>query len=311
MRVECNNDAARGSRRHSSQRDVLPSSSLQISASKKRTLSSQISVKPVHLALSRAGFFLLTASLFLVPLEGGARLCAQQVSAASSSNEAASLTDSPGALLAGDLDPQAKANTAAPGPDVAKKSKRVIRAGQQAQPLSAGDKMGLSLLQRVSLSATAGSLFSAEFGNLRNGTPHYGVNLPAFGERFGAAEAKATSESFFSYGLYASIFHDDPRYYVMGPQEKFSKRAVYAATRVVITRKDDGRPAVNWPKLAGITSAAALTNAYYPDRDRQVSRTATSTLTSIGAAAGLNEAHEFLGDLIHHVFHKGSSSGTP
>ena len=256
---------------------------------------------------------MFAAFLFFARIDHGGRLCAQEVSTFSSSADSlAVLPDSPGALLGnGDPSPQAKATASAPKADVAKKSRRVIQAGQQAQPLSAGDKIGLSLLQRVSLSATAGSLFSAEFGNLRNGTPHYGVNLPAFGERFGAAELKATSESFFSYGLYAAIFHDDPRYYVMGPREKFSRRAVYAATRVVITRKDDGDSAVNWPKLAGLTSAAALTNAYYPDRDRQVGRTATSTLTSIGIAAGLNEAHEFLGDAIRHVFHKNPSDLEP
>ena len=251
--------------------------------------------------------------MFFARIDDGGDLCAQEVPTFSSSADAlARLPDAPGALLGND-DPssQAKAGAKSSEADVANKHKRVIQAGQQAPPLSAGDKIGLSLLERLSVSATAGSLFSAEFGNLRNGTPHYGVNLPAFGERFGAAELKATSESFFSYGLYAAVFHDDPRYYVMGPQEKFSKRAVYAATRVVITRNDDGDSVVNWPKLAGLTSAAALTNAYYPDRDRQVGRTATSTLTSIGVAAALNEAHEFLGDAIRHVFHKNAGRLDP
>ncbi len=188
--------------------------------------------------------------------------------------------------------------------DVANKYHRIVKAGQQAVPLTAKDKLVLSIVDRASISSVASSAFSSGLGYWRDDTPHYGLDLPAYGERFGAAYLKATSESIFSYGVYAALFHDDPRYYVMGDKEKITKRAIYAATRVVITRKDDGTGAVNWPKLAGITSAAALTNAYYPERDRRVGRTATSVISSIGTTAAINELHEFIGDAMHLVFHK-------
>lgn len=189
-------------------------------------------------------------------------------------------------------------------PDVAKKYHRIVKAGQQAVPLTAKDKLVLSVADRASISSVASSAFSAGLGYWRDDVPHYGTNLPAYGERFGAAYLKATSESIFSYGIYAGLFHDDPRYYVLGSKEKITKRAIYAASRVVITRKDDGESAVNWSKLAGITSAAALTNAYYPEQDRRVGRTATSVLSSIATTAGINELHEFIGDAMHLVFHK-------
>ena len=109
----------------------------------------------------------------------------------------------------------------------------------------------------------------------------------------------------FSYGIYAGLFHEDPRYYIMGRQKNIGVRALYtspSASRLVVARKDDGGAAINWPKLAGIASATALTNAYYPVRDQGFSNGAASFGVSLGTSILNNEIHEFLGDLrlLHH-----------
>lgn len=234
----------------------------------------------------------------------------------SSSTYAAILPDAPSSLTGG---PSALADTPgvlsistvtdgyggfAPSADIAKKYKRTIKAGQQAQPLGAGDKMAFSVVNQFTLSNLAGNLLGAGISHWDDGRPHYGVDKGAFGERLGATSLKGFTQSVFSYGIYASVFHDDPRYYVLGSGHSFSKRAIYSATRMVITRKDDGSSGVNWSRLAGITSAAALANAYYPDRDRTVGKTATSTLTSIAVGAATNELNEFIGDVMKKFHHK-------
>jgi hypothetical protein len=235
----------------------------------------------------------------------------------SSSLASTDLPDAPGALLMGEslfqtTGPQsAKPGSMATALPPEPKDRRVIPWNRTAQPLSAKDKMTLSLLSRVTPFATASTLLSTSIAYWRNSAPHYGTNLPAFGERFGAAELRQTSQAFFSYGLYAAAFHDDPRYYVMGPKETFTKRAIYSATRAVITRKDDGRAAPNWPRMLGVASAVALTNAYYPDQDRGVRRTVTSTFSIIGTTAASNELHEFLGDILHRVLHKDRDASQP
>lgn len=196
------------------------------------------------------------------------------------------------------------AETLAPSGGEARKYHRTVKPDQQAPTLSAGDKMKLSVVNQVSLASLAGNLLSAGYGQLADSRPHYGVDKGAFGQRLGAASLKGLTQSVFSYGIYASAFHDDPRYYVMGSGHSFGKRVVYAGTRVIVARKDSGSAAVNWPRLAGITSAAALANAYYPERDRSVSKTATSTLTSIGTSAAADELNEFLGDILRKFHHK-------
>lgn len=216
---------------------------------------------------------------------------------------AVALPDAPSSMMAPVETPEESFIGFAPSA-TARKYHRTVQPDQQALPLSAGDKMKLSVVNQFSLSSLAGNLLSAGYGQLADSRPHYGVDKGAFGQRLGAASLKGLSQSVFSYGIYASVFHDDPRYYVMGPSHPFGKRAVYSATRIVITRKDDGSSAVNWSRLAGIASAAALANAYYPERDRSVSKTATSTLTSIATGAATNELSEFLGDIMHKIHHK-------
>jgi len=68
----------------------------------------------------------------------------------------------------------------------------------------------------------------------------------------------------FSNSLFAPLFHEDPRYYVMGTGHPFFKRLVYAGTRAIITRTDSGRTTPNFSLLAGNAAGSALTIPYYP-----------------------------------------------
>lgn len=222
---------------------------------------------------------------------------------APSAFSSSALPEAPSALLAAPT-PTDDADAGFVPSATAGKYRRTVKPGQQALPLSAGDKMKLSVMNQLTVTTLAGNLFSAGISHWQDGRPHYGVDRGAFGQRLGATSLKGFTQSVFSYGIYAAAFHDDPRYYVMGPGHPLGKRAIYSASRMIITRKDDGSSAVNWSRLAGITSAAALANAYYPERDRSVGKTATSTLTSIATGAATNELNEFIGDVMAKIRHK-------
>ncbi|MGD0094879.1 MAG: hypothetical protein ABSB60_00170 [Terracidiphilus sp.] len=178
----------------------------------------------------------------------------------------------------------------------AKKFHLVVQTGEFGVPLSGIDKLELSLRSRLTVSDLASTLFSAGWSQMRDSAPHFGADSGAFGERLGALALKQTTQSVFNYGIYATIFQDDPRYYVMGRQRSIAARAAYSASRLIITRKDDGRAAINWPKLAGIGSASALTNTYYPARDHGFANNASAFGVSLGTTILTNEIHEFLGD---------------
>ncbi len=187
---------------------------------------------------------------------------------------------------------------------------RVVPAGDGPQPLSAEQKFEMSFRSRLAFGAIGSAIFGAGERQLFNSRPHYGTDSGAFGERLGAAELKQVTESFFSYGLYASAFHEDPHYYVMGPGPGHGivHRAVYSASRVLLTRSDDGGTSVNWAKLAGMGSATALTNAYYPPQDRGVGETMSAYGSSLASSVLTLELHEFVPDLMHAIRHRGQAS---
>ena len=206
---------------------------------------------------------------------------------------------------AGEGDQRTTQQQAAPAPQIyATRLSTKINPGVMAQPLHAGDKFEMSITRQLTLGTLGASLLSSGYSHLADNRPHYGTDKAGFGERLGASTLRSTTQSIFNFGLYSSLFHDDPRYYVLGDQHPVKKRVIYAATRVIFTRKDDGRKAINYPYLAAVVSAAALTNAYYPDRDRSVGKTAGGVGTTIALNAGVMQLNEFGGDIKRRLFHK-------
>jgi hypothetical protein len=181
---------------------------------------------------------------------------------------------------------------------------RIVKPGMGPQPLTAGQKFNLALRSPYSLVSFGTNIVTSGESHLADSRPHYGTDKAGYGERLGAAELKTIDETFFSYGLYAALFHDDPHYYIMGSSHGVKERAIYSASRIVLTRKDNGNTGVNWPKLLGLASAGALTNAYYPDRDRGVSKTLTAYFSNLGTSAATLELNEFLPDVMKSVRHK-------
>lgn len=181
---------------------------------------------------------------------------------------------------------------------------RVVGPGLGPQDLTVPEKFEMSFRSRISFGAFGSSLFGAGERQLFNSRPHYGTDSGAFGERLGAAELKQVTESFFSYGLYASVFRSDPHYYVMGSGHPFLHRAIYSASRVVITRTDSGGTNVNWAKLAGMASATALTNTYYPVPDRGVRQSLSAYGSSLATSVLTLELHEFVPNIFVMFKHK-------
>lgn len=183
----------------------------------------------------------------------------------------------------------------------ARKYHRVVRPYEQAGPLTGFDKIKLSIISRATVGEVIGTGFSAGWSQWRQSRPHYGQGTEAFEKRLGALAIKQTSQSFFTYGVYAAAFHDDPRYYIMGPTVKPVQRLIYSAERTIFTQKDDGSQAINWPKLAGIATSTALTTAYYPKVDHGFGNESKAFATSLATSILNDELHEFGGDLIHMI----------
>ena len=99
-----------------------------------------------------------------------------------------------------------------------------------------------------------------------NSEPGYGQGWAAYGKRYAAYAADGTIENFFVGAIMPSILHQDPRFFPK-PTGGFFSRASYAASRIVITRGDNGNRQFNYSEVVGAALASAIsTNTYHPRR---------------------------------------------
>lgn len=124
----------------------------------------------------------------------------------------------------------------------------------------------------------------------------YGGGMAGYGKRVGATLGNTETSGFFKVFLLPVVLHDDPRLFYSG-KSRILPRAWYAATRVLVTRRDDGREVFNTPEILGTFLSAAVTNAYYPRADRGFGGTMTRGFGGITSDAGTNILHEFWPDI--------------
>jgi hypothetical protein len=176
---------------------------------------------------------------------------------------------------------------------------KYIEPGQTAQPLAASDKVLFGVHQLMSPYMLLTITAAAGYEQAVNGSPNFGTNIGAYGQRVGAAALRDASQDIFSDSIMAAVLHEDPRYYVIGKRRNPAVRAAYAVSRVFITQSDNGDTTPNYSLISGYAGAAALENAYYPASNHGFSETAKSFGGSLGGAAISNAVREFLPDILH------------
>jgi hypothetical protein len=185
------------------------------------------------------------------------------------------------------FDPTTKAS-----PAMASRYQKYISPGEIAPKESTGDKFLLGVTTAVSPFSMLGWLVSAGYSQV------FGSTGKVFSQRLGAAAALNASREIFGDSILCPVFHQDPRYYIMGKDKGFFKRLVYSGTRPIIGRTDGGRTIPNFAGLGGTLAAAALTPAYYPPVNTGATEVAETFGTSIGSAALGYVVSEFGGDFI-------------
>jgi hypothetical protein len=135
--------------------------------------------------------------------------------------------------------------------------------------------------------------------------------MSAYGQRFGAALADETSQSFFSDAILATWWHQDPRYFRKGPGRGVVFRSFYAVSRVFVCRTDSGRSAGNWSNLVGTAMGIGLSNVYYPRPSITFHENGSRFITSLSSSAFGNLLPEFWPDIRRKFRHKSDHSTTP
>jgi len=252
-------------------------------------------------------FAILALLIAVIPLAAAqAPLASNPVAGIITAGTRLDIPDSPGFLFStsnNSSDPDSASSD--PGPTPAFKHASHLRLtvyqGEIAAPMTVSDKIKGGLKNSVSVFSMTGWLASAGYEQLTNGSPNYGTDAGAFGQRLGIGAVHGISNGVFSNSLFAPILHQDPRYYVMGPGHPVLKRFVYAATRSVISRSDSGRCTPNYALFAGNAAGAALTVIYYPARNTSFSQVTRTFGTSLAGSSFGFIVDEFLVDALIHL----------
>jgi hypothetical protein len=122
----------------------------------------------------------------------------------------------------------------------------------------------------------------------------YGQGTEGYAKRYGASYADLAIGTFIGSAILPSILKQDPRYFYKGSGSTRS-RSLYAIANAVICKGDNGRWQVNYSNLLGSLAAGAISNLYYPSRNRNgPALTFENTAVGIGATAVANLIEEFL-----------------
>ena len=184
----------------------------------------------------------------------------------------------------------------APLPE-ASPTEKYIEPDQTVPHLSVKDKALLGVRAAFTPFAPVNWFAAAGYEQFRNDNPNYGTDRGAFGQRFGAAVIRDVSEDVFADSVVSPLFHQDPRYYRLGPSHNFFIRLVHAGFRPVIGRTDGGRRLPDFANLTGTLSGAALTNAYYPPVNRSFTQTMVTFGWSLGGSSVGYVFREFYSDI--------------
>lgn len=165
-------------------------------------------------------------------------------------------------------------------------------------PLTSSEKFGLAVRDVYDPFGLVGEAGQALI-NQAEGTPRdFGGGMLGYSKRFGAVVGTDAAGEFFGTWMFPSIFRTDPRYFRMARGNP-GKRAAYALTRILITRKDSGGNTFNWANFLSGFATTSISNLYYPHRNRDLGPTLEHATINIGYDALDALFREFWPDIAH------------
>jgi len=155
-----------------------------------------------------------------------------------------------------------------------------------AAPLTTRQKFRLSLHSTLDPFAFAATAVRAGIQQDENTFPSWGNDTVAsYFKRYAADFGDGLIGRNLSSALFPAIFHQDPRYFYMGPSQPLKKRVWHAVSAGVIARGDNGRLQPNYSHLLGSASAGALSSVYHPASDSAQSLALNNALFSMSGTA--------------------------
>jgi hypothetical protein len=163
-----------------------------------------------------------------------------------------------------------------------------------AAPLTSRQKLSLATRQTFDWTAFVGATISAGTGQAANTHSGFGDGGSAYAKRWVTSFVDDRTGDFLTHYLFASLFHQDPRYFYQGNGTTRS-RMVHALSSAFVARSDSGKPMPNYAYVFGNLSAASLSYTYYPKAARGADLLLTNVAVGLAGRAAANLIQEFAG----------------
>lgn len=163
-----------------------------------------------------------------------------------------------------------------------------------AAPLTSKQKFSLATRDTFDWTRLIGVSIGAGIQQANNSFSGYGQGAAGYGKRWGALFANGRTSDFFDHYVYASIFHQDPRYFYQGTGTTKS-RLYHALSYAFVARSDSGKTMPNYSYLLGDLTSGAISNAYYPSSNRGAGLVFTNAGIGLAGRMVQGLAQEFIG----------------
>lgn len=187
---------------------------------------------------------------------------------------------------------------------------RSVSADQHLPPQTVKDKFVAAGHDSFDYGSFIIAAVQAGFSIEGNSYPEFGKGVLGYGRYYWRTLLDTADENFMVGGAFPSAFHQDSRFYTLG-HGSIAHRALYASTRVLITRGDNGREQPNFSEIMGAGAASGIGSLYYPERYRTWTKVGQKWLTSCLIDGANFTFKEFWPDINNHLLHgRGGGLGT-
>lgn len=141
---------------------------------------------------------------------------------------------------------------------------RTAEMSAQSTPLTPKQKLTIALKDSFDYPLVLLAGAYAGISQVADTHPQFGQGMSGYASRLGTSYADQVNGNMMTEGLFPILLHQDPRYFRMAEGAK-KKRALYAVSRIFVTRTDSGKTTFNSAEILGNAVGAGIGLSYYSD----------------------------------------------
>ncbi len=180
---------------------------------------------------------------------------------------------------------------------------RAVSAGTIPPPPTPGEAFKIATQNSFDYSAFLFVGITSLGAEATDAHPQLGKGLGGYGRYYWRGFVDKADGNYMVLFALPTILHQDERYYAMGTGPVW-KRALYAASRVLITPDYHGHSTFNGSEVFGRAIAQGISAAYYPSQDRTGGALAVKFGWAVERDALTNVFREFWPDIAAHLLHR-------